>query len=108
MDLRPTRDAELLGLPTSGAAFGPSLTPVVAVFGPRHHRGPVRPAGGHRHELTYTLHADRAFQVLQSRLEVTEQPLQVRNAATAADKAEVEVVRVVGQRDVERLAVERD
>jgi len=51
--------------------------------------------------------SDRAFQVLQRALQVVEQTLQVRNAAPAPDEPEVQVARVVGQRDVERLAIQR-
>jgi hypothetical protein len=39
---------------------------------------------------------------------MSKQPLQVRDAATASDQTEVEVVGVVGNHDVHRLAVERD
>src|SRR6185312_975109 len=41
-------------------------------------------------------HADGAFQVLQRVLEMTQQVLQVRNAAPAPDESEVEVVGGVG------------
>src|SRR3954471_19048805 len=51
---------------------------------------------------------DDPLQVGQRVLEVSEQPLQVRNAAAASDEAEVEVVGGVGDRDVQGLSVQRN
>ncbi len=38
---------------------------------------------------------------------MAQQPLQMRNAAATPDQTEVEIVRVVGERDVERLTLGR-
>src|ERR1700742_169730 len=50
-------------------------------------------------------HSDRALQILERGFQVTEQALQVRHTAPATDQTEVDVVRVVDHRDVQRLAV---